>query len=46
MESIELILGIYTIRVLVVFANFWIVFDNFFDYQEKKWREHITGKKE
>ncbi len=37
MESIELIMGIYTIRALVVFANFWIVFDNFFDYKEKKW---------
>lgn len=38
MENIGLIFGIYTIRALVVFANFWIVFDNFFDYQEKKWK--------
>ncbi|SFU96393.1 sensor histidine kinase [Butyrivibrio sp. INlla21] len=38
MESIGLILGIYTIRGLVVFANFWIVFEKFFDYQKKKWK--------
>ena len=38
MESLGLILGIYTIRGLVVFANFWIVFEKFFDYQKKKWK--------
>ena len=38
MESIGMIFGIYTIRVLVVFADFWIVFERFFDYQKKKWR--------
>ena len=38
MSSTGLILGIYTIRMLVVFADFWIAFDNFFDLKKKKWK--------
>lgn len=38
MENLGLILGVYTVRVLVVFADFWILFADFFEYKKKKWK--------
>ena len=38
MENVGLILGIYTVRILAVFAFFWILFEDFFEYKKKKWK--------
>lgn len=38
MENLGLILGIYTVRVLAVFAIFWILFEDFLEYKKKKWK--------
>ena len=35
MENVGLILGIYTVRILAVFAFFWILFEDFFEYKKK-----------
>lgn len=37
-ECLEIILVIYIIRGVLGFLNFWIVFEEFFDYPSRKWK--------
>ena len=38
-QNICIMLAIYTVRGVVGFANFWIVFDKFFSYPSREWKK-------
>ena len=40
MDCFWVIMAIYTVRGFAVFANFWIVFDKFYDFPKREWKWH------